>query len=268
MGAGVWDGLRDRLSEAVSRATSLPAYAASILAAELRPGINEMASLFFGDVFVYLAKRGEAGKPGSIPPLSALPIRVTLHPSADREHVRSPPPAFLRGRLALAAGPPAAPAVPGSACHARCSDRQPRRADVSTMQTDTIQLRELTIRYSVKRTDEGQPVIIGRFISSPKDCAEALMSLLQDEPSEVFAILCLSTKRHIIGYHEVSRGTLDTTMVHPREVFRAAILANAAAIIVCHCHPSGDPTPSQEDITLTRRLVAAGSSSVSMYSTT
>ena len=81
---------------------------------------------------------------------------------------------------------------------------------------------------------------------------------LQDQPSEVFAILCLSTKHRVIGYHEVSRGTLDTALVHPREVFKAAILANAAAIILTHNHPSGDPTPSADDLTLTQRLVEAG----------
>jgi DNA repair protein RadC len=62
----------------------------------------------------------------------------------------------------------------------------------------------------------------------------------------------------VIGYYEVSRGTLDSTLVHPREVFKAAILANAAAIILTHNHPSGDPTPSPDDLALTQRLVQAG----------
>ena len=60
------------------------------------------------------------------------------------------------------------------------------------------------------------------------------MTLLQDEPAEVFAILCLTTKYRVIAYHEVSRGTLDSTLAHPREVFKAALLANAAAIIAAH----------------------------------
>jgi DNA repair protein RadC len=63
------------------------------------------------------------------------------------------------------------------------------------------------------------------------------MSALQDQPGEVFAILCLSTKHRLIAYHEVSRGTLDATLVHPREVFKAALLANAAAIILTHYVP-------------------------------
>jgi DNA repair protein RadC len=62
----------------------------------------------------------------------------------------------------------------------------------------------------------------------------------------------------VIAYHEVSRGTLDSTLVHPREVFKAALLSNSAAIVVCHNHPSGDPTPTTDDIDVTRRLVATG----------
>ena len=56
----------------------------------------------------------------------------------------------------------------------------------------------------------------------------------------------------------MSRGTLDSTLVHPREVFKAAILANAAAVVLAHVHPSGDPTPSRDDVELTRRLSSAG----------
>ena len=126
------------------------------------------------------------------------------------------------------------------------------------MQTQTMKLRELTIRYSAKKDGDGQAVIVGRSITSPRDSAAALVALLQDEPTEVFAILCLTTKYRVIAYHEVSRGTLDSTLVHPREVFKAALLANAAAIVVCHNHPSGDPTPTADDVEVTRRLAAAG----------
>ena len=126
------------------------------------------------------------------------------------------------------------------------------------MQTDTITLRELTIRYSVKADATGQPLVIGRTLSTPAVSAAALMALLQDEPGEVFAILCLSTKHRVIAYHEVSRGTLDATLVHPREVFKAALLANAATIVLAHNHPSGDPAPSPDDMALTRRLIDAG----------
>jgi DNA repair protein RadC len=126
------------------------------------------------------------------------------------------------------------------------------------MQTQTMKLRELTVRYSVKKTEAGQPVIVGRAMNSPRDSAAALMAVLQDQPTEVFAILCLTTKHRLIAYHEVSRGTLDSTLVHPREVFKAALLANAAAIIVSHNHPSGDPSPTLDDLEVTRRLAATG----------
>jgi DNA repair protein RadC len=102
------------------------------------------------------------------------------------------------------------------------------------MQTGTMRLRELTVRYSVRKDDEGQPVVVGRDMSNPRETAASLMTMLQDEPSEVFAILCITTKHRVIGYHEVSRGTLDATLVHPREVFKVALLANAAAIILSH----------------------------------
>ena len=126
------------------------------------------------------------------------------------------------------------------------------------MQTETMQLRELTVRYAVRKNGEGQPVIVGRTIDIPKDAAAAFMTALRDEPSEVFAILCLTTKHRVIAYHEVSRGTLDATLVHPREVFKAALLVNSAAILISHNHPSGDSTPSADDVALTSRLAAAG----------
>ena len=126
------------------------------------------------------------------------------------------------------------------------------------MATETRRLRELTVRYTVKRDDEGRPVTIGRTLTTPRESASVLMPLLRHEASEVFAVLFLSTRHHVLAYHEVGRGTLDTVLVTPREVFKAAILANAAAVILCHSHPSGDPTPSPDDVALTERLVAAG----------
>ncbi len=126
------------------------------------------------------------------------------------------------------------------------------------METNSIRLRELTVRYSVKRDDEGRALTLGPTLSAPRESAELLVKLLHNEPAEVFGILCLTTKHRVIAYHEVSRGQLDATIVHPREVFKAAILANAAAVILAHNHPSGDPTPSVDDYQLTRRMVTAG----------
>jgi DNA repair protein RadC len=75
---------------------------------------------------------------------------------------------------------------------------------------------------------------------------------------ESFQTLLLNTRKKLIRSVEVSQGLLDTLLVHPREVFRAAITANAAAIVLVHNHPSGDPTPSEADIKTTRDLIRAG----------
>ena len=96
------------------------------------------------------------------------------------------------------------------------------------MQTQTMRLRELTIRYAVKKDHDDQPVVVGRALGRPSEAAAALMALLQDEPAEVFAILCLTTKYRVIAYHEVGRGTLDSVLVNAREVFTAALLAHSA----------------------------------------
>jgi DNA repair protein RadC len=99
-----------------------------------------------------------------------------------------------------------------------------------------------------------------RKIGSPQDAYNAIKTVTnaQEEAQEVFGILILNTKNKIVAVHEVSRGTLDTSMVHPREVFKPAVLHNAAAIICFHNHPSGDPTPSEIDIKTTKRLSEAG----------
>lgn len=76
---------------------------------------------------------------------------------------------------------------------------------------------------------------------------------------EQFVVIFLNTRRRVIGHTIVGRGLLDGVMIHPRETYRAAIVANAHAIVVCHNHPSGDPTPSEADIRITRNLVKAGS---------
>ena len=126
------------------------------------------------------------------------------------------------------------------------------------MPTETTRLRELTIRYTLKRDADGRPIATQRVVHTPRESANVLMTLLAHEPSEVFGVLCLSTRHHVIAYHEVGRGTIDAVTVHPREVFRAALLTNAAALILAHVHPSGDPTPSADDVALTTRLTDAG----------
>jgi DNA repair protein RadC len=75
---------------------------------------------------------------------------------------------------------------------------------------------------------------------------------------ESFQVLLLNVRKKLIRAEEISHGLLDTILVHPREVFRAAIAANAAGIVLVHNHPSGDPTPSEADIKVTRDLIRAG----------
>jgi DNA repair protein RadC len=75
---------------------------------------------------------------------------------------------------------------------------------------------------------------------------------------ESLVVLIMNTRRRVIGHVVVATGTLDTILVHAREVFRAAIVANASAIILMHNHPSGDPMPSEADIRITRDLIRAG----------
>ena len=94
------------------------------------------------------------------------------------------------------------------------------------------------------------------------DGPEAIVRLLRDQNHaknvETVQIVLLNTRRRLIRIEQVSEGTLDTILVHPREVFKAAISASAAAVVLVHNHPSGDPTPSEADIKVTRDLVRAG----------
>jgi len=103
--------------------------------------------------------------------------------------------------------------------------------------TAAPRLRELTYRYQPKHAPDGEPIRLGAVIRDPKTSAAALMALLHDEAVEVFGILCLTTKHRIICWHEVGRGSLDSVIVMSREVFKPAIMTNAAAIIAGHYVP-------------------------------
>jgi len=95
-------------------------------------------------------------------------------------------------------------------------------------------------------------------ISSPRDAARFLMPEFSARPVEQFGLLMLDTRHRVIRPAVLTVGSLDGTAVHPREVFRQALVASAAAVVMFHNHPSGDPQPSAEDVELTRRMVAAG----------
>lgn len=97
-------------------------------------------------------------------------------------------------------------------------------------------------------------------IRSPEDAATIGRGFMRihEEPEEYMYMICMNTKNRIIGVFEISHGTVNSSIVGVREIFQKALLANAVSILIMHNHPSGDPTPSREDIEITRRIVEAG----------
>jgi len=95
-------------------------------------------------------------------------------------------------------------------------------------------------------------------VHSPQDVANYLMEDMRVLKQEHFLVLLLDTKNQIVSKETISIGTLNASLVHPREVYKPAIKKSVSAIIIAHNHPSGDPTPSQEDIEVTKRLMKAG----------
>lgn len=111
--------------------------------------------------------------------------------------------------------------------------------------------------YQIRLVREGTQRVARRRVSGPQDAAEVLYEFLGETDREHFVALLLDAQQQLIGIHTVAIGSLDSCIVHPREVFKAVILANAASVILAHNHPSGDPRPSPEDRAVTRRLMAA-----------
>ena len=112
-------------------------------------------------------------------------------------------------------------------------------------------------RLSLVR-EKGEPLRSHR-LRSPIDAVQACRHFLPtDLDREIFGVLLVNTRNTVIGFNTVSIGTVNGSIVHPRETFKAAILGNASAIVCFHNHPSGDPHPSNEDRLLTARLKKAG----------
>ena len=110
-------------------------------------------------------------------------------------------------------------------------------------------VKETSGRYDVRKK-----------IQSPNDIFNIAQNVIQanEYAEENLWLITLDTKNNITGIFTVSTGSLNSSIVHPREIFKRAVLQNAASIIICHNHPSGDITPSQEDINITKRLYEAG----------
>ena len=126
------------------------------------------------------------------------------------------------------------------------------------------------IKYKTKLTENKRVTLekevsmnhptLSYAIKSPEDAVgigKEFMAI-HEEPEEYMYMICMNTKNKIIGVFEISHGTANSSLVRPREVFQKALLANAVSIILMHNHPSGDPTPSREDIDVTKRIVEAG----------
>ena len=126
------------------------------------------------------------------------------------------------------------------------------------------------IKYRTRLTESKRVVLekevstncpdLSYAIKSPDDVAAIGKEFMRihEEPEEYMYMICMNTKNKVIGVFEISHGSVNSSIVTPREVFQKALLANAVSIIVMHNHPSGDPTPSREDIEVTKRLVEAG----------
>ncbi|MBX6350261.1 MAG: DNA repair protein RadC [Clostridia bacterium] len=107
-----------------------------------------------------------------------------------------------------------------------------------------------------RRLGEARPERVA--VDRPEDVVRWLRPRMRDLDREHFVVLWLDTKHRVLGHETVSIGGLDAAPAHPREVFKGAIVRSAAAVVLAHNHPSGDPTPSADDVRLTRRLVDAG----------
>ncbi len=114
----------------------------------------------------------------------------------------------------------------------------------------------LTIAELQKRINQSKTPV--KKITCAKDVFDLMHEELKDKKEEHFYVLLLNNQNHVIKKELISKGILDSAILHPREVFRPAIKHSAARIILIHNHPSGNPEPSQEDLEITQRLTAAG----------
>lgn len=95
-------------------------------------------------------------------------------------------------------------------------------------------------------------------VTSPQEIADIFIPILRDENKEKFIVVCLNSANKIIKHETISVGNLNSSIVHPREIFKVAIDCSSASIILIHNHPSGNPEPSNEDISITKKIVESG----------
>ncbi|MFC2103617.1 DNA repair protein RadC [Bacteroidota bacterium] len=117
----------------------------------------------------------------------------------------------------------------------------------------------LLAAFEMSRRIESQSKFFSdKKISSPGDIAQLFIPLLRDEVKEKFIIVCLNSANKVIKHETISIGNLNSSVVHPREIFKVAIESSSASIILIHNHPSGNPEPSTEDISITKKIVESG----------
>jgi DNA repair protein RadC len=117
----------------------------------------------------------------------------------------------------------------------------------------------LLAAFELSRRIESQSKWLNeKKVTSPQEVADIFIPLLRDEIKEKFLLVCLNSANKIIAYEIISVGSLNSSVVHPREVFKAALDHNSASIILLHNHPSGNPEPSNEDIAITKKIVESG----------
>lgn len=112
--------------------------------------------------------------------------------------------------------------------------------------------------YSVSLVRDGNLQVSAETITTPETAAEIIRQLIGPSDREVCVVLLLNARHAPIGVHVVSIGSVSASLVHPREVLKAAILASASAFLLAHNHPSNDPMPSTQDHALTQRMIQAG----------
>lgn len=131
---------------------------------------------------------------------------------------------------------------------------------VATLEQNQLILREIGLRYGVSSGNLAvQPTLEGaKSISCPQDIVDRCSAEMSDYLQEHLRVFLLSTKNVVMEEITVYIGNTNSSVIRPAEVFRPAIIANAPNVILCHNHPSGDPTPSIQDTEITKELVSAG----------
>jgi DNA repair protein RadC len=112
--------------------------------------------------------------------------------------------------------------------------------------------------FELGRREELEPELKDFNIKDPETVVKAIRASIKDKAKEHFKLILLNPRNKIIGISTISIGTLNASLVHPREVFKDAIMHSAASVVLAHNHPSGDPEPSEDDLKITKKLVDSG----------